>query len=145
MVFLGAAGPPAPGTREARLGPVCSRKGSEQEARAEAATNVNNDWSGGGSGANKDNSKSNSNNKAASVRATGTKTAVAVRAAAGAGARAALEEGRRHEIDYSVYYAMNCFRGGVLVQLFGGIGTAPLWTGAVIDTNYNKRAGYMQE
>ena len=40
---------------------------------------------------------------------------------------------------------MNCFKGGVFVQLCGWMGTAPLWTGAVSDTDYNKRAGYLQE
>ena len=40
---------------------------------------------------------------------------------------------------------MNSFKSGVFVQLCGWMGTAPLWTGAVSDTDYNKRAGYLQE
>ena len=50
-----------------------------------------------------------------------------------------------NRITYSKYYAENCFKGGVFTQLCGWIGTAYLWTGAVSDTDYNKRAGYMQE
>ena len=50
-----------------------------------------------------------------------------------------------NRITYSKYYAMNCFKGGIGVQLCGWILTAVLWTGAVSDTDYNKRAGYLQE
>ena len=57
----------------------------------------------------------------------------------------AFSDPNANRITYSVYYAMNCFKGGVFVQLCGWMGTAPLWTGAVSDTDYNKRAGYMQE
>jgi len=48
-------------------------------------------------------------------------------------------------ITYSKYYAMNCFKGGIYCQLCGWIGTADLWTGAVSDTDYNKRAGYLEQ
>ena len=48
-------------------------------------------------------------------------------------------------ITYSKYYAMNCFKGGIYNQLCGWIGTADLWTGAVSDTDYNKRAGYLEQ
>ena len=50
-----------------------------------------------------------------------------------------------NRMTYSKYYAMNCFKGGIFCQLCGWIGTADLWTGAVSDTDYNKRAGYLQE
>ena len=49
-----------------------------------------------------------------------------------------------NRMTYSKYYAQNCFKGGVFNQLCGWIGTADLWTGAVSDTEYNKRAGYLQ-
>ena len=39
----------------------------------------------------------------------------------------------------------NCFKGGIFNQLCGYIGTGALWPGAVSDTDYNKRAGYLQE
>ena len=48
-------------------------------------------------------------------------------------------------ITYSKSYAMNCFKGGIYCQLCGWIGTADLWTGAVSDTDYNKRAGYLEQ
>ncbi|EJK48707.1 hypothetical protein THAOC_32473 [Thalassiosira oceanica] len=57
----------------------------------------------------------------------------------------AFSDPNMNRITYSVYYAMNCFKGGVFVQLCGWMGTAPLWTGAVSDTDYNKRAGYIKE
>ena len=50
-----------------------------------------------------------------------------------------------NRMTYSKYYAMNCFKGGIFCQLCGWIGTADLWTGAVSDTDYNRRAGYIQE
>ena len=37
------------------------------------------------------------------------------------------------------------FQGGVGVQLCGWIVNADLWVGAVSDTDYNKRAGYLKE
>ena len=50
-----------------------------------------------------------------------------------------------NRITYSKYYAMNCFKGGICNQLCGWIRTAHLWTGAVSDTDYNKRSGYLEE
>ena len=50
-----------------------------------------------------------------------------------------------NRMTYSKFYAENCFKGGVFIQLCGWLGTANLWTGAVSDTDYNKRAGYLQE
>ena len=49
-----------------------------------------------------------------------------------------------NRITFSKYYNQNCFKGGVFAQLCGWIGTWSLWTGAVSDTDYNKRAGYIQ-
>ena len=57
----------------------------------------------------------------------------------------AFSDADLNRITYSKYYAMNCFKGGIGVQLCGWILTAVLWTGAVSDTDYNKRAGYLQE
>ena len=48
-----------------------------------------------------------------------------------------------NRMTYSKYYAMNCFKGGIFCQLCGWIGTADLWTVAVSDTDYNRRAGYI--
>jgi len=50
-----------------------------------------------------------------------------------------------NRITYTNYYNSNCFKGGVGVQLCGWILVAPLWTGAVSDTDYNKRAGYLRD
>ena len=51
-----------------------------------------------------------------------------------------------NRLTYSKYYAQNCFKGGIGTQLCGWIVTANLWTGAVSDTDFNKRApGYLQE
>ena len=44
---------------------------------------------------------------------------------------------------YSKYYAMNCFKGGVFTQLCGWIGVGDLWLGAVSDSDYNRREGYL--
>ena len=57
----------------------------------------------------------------------------------------AFSDADLNRFTYSVYYAMNCFKGGIFVQLCGWMGTAHLWVGAVSDTDYNKRAGYMEE
>jgi hypothetical protein len=46
-------------------------------------------------------------------------------------------------ITYSQYYGENCFKGGVFTQLCGWQGAANLWTGAVSDTDYNRREGYL--
>ena len=45
----------------------------------------------------------------------------------------------------ALYYVINCFKGGISVQRCGWMGTSHLWVGAVSDTDYNKRAGYMEE
>lgn len=49
-------------------------------------------------------------------------------------------QGQLADVRISKYYAENCFKGGVGTQLCGWILTAPLWTGAVSDTDYNRRA-----
>jgi len=46
---------------------------------------------------------------------------------------------------YSKYYAGNCFKGGIFIQLCGWLGVHDLWGGNVSDTNYNKKAGYLEE
>jgi len=46
---------------------------------------------------------------------------------------------------WSKYYAGNCFKGAIGVQLSGYIVTYDLWGGNVSDTNYNKDAGYLEE
>ena len=46
-------------------------------------------------------------------------------------------------LTYSEYYGMNCFKGGVFVQLCGWMGTADLWPGRVTDSDYNRREGYL--
>ena len=50
----------------------------------------------------------------------------------------AFSDADLNRFTYSVYYAMNCFKGGIFVQLCGWMGTAHLWVGAVSDTDYNK-------
>ena len=47
-------------------------------------------------------------------------------------------------LTYSEYYGMNCFKGGVFVQLCGWMGTADLWPGRVTDSDYNRREGYLE-
>ncbi len=47
-------------------------------------------------------------------------------------------------LTYSKYYNQNCFKGGVFVQLLGWIGVGQLWTGAVSDSDYNRREGYLE-
>jgi hypothetical protein len=46
---------------------------------------------------------------------------------------------------YSKYYAGNCFKGGIFTQLCGWGGVHDLWGGNVSDSNYNERAGYLDE
>ena len=48
-------------------------------------------------------------------------------------------------LTYSEYYGMNCFKGGVFVQLCGWMGTANLWPGRVTDSDYNRREGYLEQ
>ena len=47
-------------------------------------------------------------------------------------------------ISYSQYYGENCFKGGIFTQLCGWQGVADLWTGAVSDSDYNRREGYLE-
>jgi hypothetical protein len=47
-------------------------------------------------------------------------------------------------LTYSKYYNQNCFKGGVFVQLLGWIGVGELWPGAVSDSDYNRREGYLE-
>lgn len=47
-------------------------------------------------------------------------------------------------LTYSKYYNGNVFKGGVFTQLCGWIGTADLWPGAVSDSVYNRREGYLK-
>jgi hypothetical protein len=49
-----------------------------------------------------------------------------------------------NRLTYSKYYNQNCFKGGVFIQLCGWLGTAELWPGAVSDSDYNKREGYLK-
>lgn len=46
---------------------------------------------------------------------------------------------------YSKYYAGNCFKGGIFIQLSGWLGVHYLWGGHVSDSDYNDRAGYLEE
>jgi hypothetical protein len=46
---------------------------------------------------------------------------------------------------YSEYYAENCFKGGVGVQLCGWLVVEDLWGGGVSDTDYNLRSGYLRD
>ena len=48
-------------------------------------------------------------------------------------------------ITYSKYYAGNCFKAAIGIQLAGWIITYYMWGGNVSDTDYNKRAGYLDE
>jgi len=45
---------------------------------------------------------------------------------------------------FSKYYAGNCFKGGIFTQTCGWIGVWDLWGGHSSDTNYNKKAGYLE-
>jgi len=47
-------------------------------------------------------------------------------------------------ITYSQYYGHNCFKGGIFTQFCGWHGNFDLWTGAVSDSDYNRRSGYLQ-
>ena len=50
-----------------------------------------------------------------------------------------------NRMTYSVYYAMNCFKGGVGNQLCGWNVVGDLWPGAVSDTQYNSQEGYLKD
>ncbi len=56
----------------------------------------------------------------------------------------AFSDADLQRLTYSKYYNGNCFKGGVFTQLCGWIGTASLWPGAVSDSDYNQREGYLQ-
>jgi len=55
-----------------------------------------------------------------------------------------FSEADLQQLTYSKYYNQNCFKGGVFVQLLGWIGVGQLWTGAVSDSNYTRREGYLE-
>jgi hypothetical protein len=46
-------------------------------------------------------------------------------------------------LTFSQYYNENCFKGAVFTQTGGWQGTYELWMGAVSDSDYNRRAGYL--
>jgi len=48
-------------------------------------------------------------------------------------------------LTWNDYYGENCFKGGVWTLPGGLHGTYTLWPGAVSDSDYNRRAGYMDE
>ena len=47
-------------------------------------------------------------------------------------------------LTWSSYYGMNCFKGGIGLQLCGWILTHELWTGAVSDTRYQEGSGIFE-
>lgn len=48
-------------------------------------------------------------------------------------------------LTFNQYYGENCLKGGIFTQLCGWQGVYDLWMGAVSDSDYNRRAGYLQE
>ena len=48
-------------------------------------------------------------------------------------------------LTYNQYHGENCLKGGIFTQTSGWQGTYDLWMGAVSDSDYNRRAGYLQE
>ncbi len=48
-------------------------------------------------------------------------------------------------ITFSLYYATNCFKGGVFLQLCGWMGVAELWVGATCDSYYMVNADRILE
>jgi len=48
-------------------------------------------------------------------------------------------------LTYSSYYNENCFKSGVFCQPCGWMGVVDLWTGGVSDSDFNRRAGYLQK
>ena len=46
---------------------------------------------------------------------------------------------------YNQYYAENCLKGDIFTQCGGWHGVYDLWMGAVSATDYNRRAGYVQQ
>ena len=59
-------------------------------------------------------------------------------------AAVAFSDASLQRATFSDYYGMNCFKGGVGIQLCGWVVNDDLWGGGVSDTDYNKRAGYLQ-
>ena len=55
------------------------------------------------------------------------------------------EDAGLQQTTYIEYYADNCFKGGVFVQLCGWLGNEYFWGGGVSDSDYNNRSGYLQE
>ena len=51
---------------------------------------------------------------------------------------------RNQKITYSSYYAMNCSKGGVFLQLCGWIGVEELWVGATSDSVYMEKSGILK-
>ena len=47
-------------------------------------------------------------------------------------------------VTYSSYYASNCAKGGVFLQLGGWMGVEELWVGATSDTHYQQETGIFQ-
>ncbi len=45
---------------------------------------------------------------------------------------------------YSEYYSENCFKGGIFCQLCGWLGNEELWGGGGSDSDYNRKAGYLE-
>ena len=48
-------------------------------------------------------------------------------------------------LTYSSYYNENCFKAGVFCQPCGWMGVTDLWTGGVSDSDFNRRAGYLEK
>ena len=48
------------------------------------------------------------------------------------------------KITYSSYYAMNCAKGGVFLQLCGWMGVEELWVGATSDSYYMEKSGILK-
>jgi len=48
-------------------------------------------------------------------------------------------------LTYNQYYGENCFKDGIHTQLCSWLGIEDLWLGAVSDSDYNRRAGYLDK
>jgi len=57
----------------------------------------------------------------------------------------AFSDADLQRLTWNDYYGENCFKGGVWTLPGGLHGTYTLWPGAVSDSDYNRRAGYMDE
>ncbi len=55
-----------------------------------------------------------------------------------------FSDANMQRLTYSKYYNQNCFKGGMFCQLLGWIGVGDLWTGAVSDSEYNRREEYLE-